>query len=387
MPYKEIINLLRIFTVFQIFLVCGFLLFHSQKNSTKNYLLALIISSKALCLLDLLLRSNYTVVFKYTSNILMFGSLFQWILGPALYFYTINLTTNQNYSFKPKHLLHLIPFLVNLIFIIFAFHIYGYQTKLLILQRRFPFPTEWENFFDCGNFIQIVIYGIFSLRVLSHALEEIYKYNSQSVDRNLFYLKFFIWDIIVVWGINILPIFFPILQFFNGVIRIGTALNIFFIANALVYQGLRFPQIFCDESSSRQKYERNLLTEKEKDQYSKKLLEFMTAKKPYLNPTLSLADLASQVNIPSYVLSQVLNVVLKQNFYDFINHYRVKESKSLLRSASNDGKTILEVLYASGFNSKSVYNAAFKKHAGTTPREFKKLLLSEPHHDNISSFS
>ncbi|GAH31414.1 unnamed protein product, partial [marine sediment metagenome] len=39
----------------------------------------------------------------------------------------------------------------------------------------------------------------------------------------------------------------------------------------------------------------------------------------------------------------------------------------------SDKKTILEILYETGFNSKSVFNTAFKKHAGTTPTQFRKL--------------
>jgi len=377
MPYKEIVNLLRLFTVLQIFLVCGILLFHSQKKSTKNYLLAIIISSKAFTLLDALLISNYQIVFKYASNLLMLGSLFQLLLGPALYYFTINLTSNQNYSFKKHHLFHLIPFFFCVGFMIFHYHIYDYGTKLLLIKNSFPYKESWFPYLDYGIFFHYTIYGIFSLYILSKAREEICNISSLSVDRNLFYLKFVIIDLFVVFFLNT-HTFIPMPRAFWIGLRIGTALNIFIIANAIVYQGLRFPEIFHGEHSNRQKYEKNQLTEQEKDRYSKRLLEFMATQKPYLNPTLSLADLASQLKIPSYALSQVLNVVLKKNFYDFINHYRVEESKALLRSISDDGKSVLETLYASGFNSKSVFNAAFKKHTGITPRRFKKLSLSEP---------
>jgi len=75
----------------------------------------------------------------------------------------------------------------------------------------------------------------------------------------------------------------------------GTVLNIFFIANAIVYGGLKFPHIFGIEDAGRQKYEKNLLSEAEKEHYGRKLLEFMETRKPYLEPTLSLSDLATQL--------------------------------------------------------------------------------------------
>jgi AraC-like DNA-binding protein len=60
-----------------------------------------------------------------------------------------------------------------------------------------------------------------------------------------------------------------------------------------------------------------------------------------------------------------------QNFRDFINKYRIEESKFLLKNKSNGNKTILEIAYEVGFNSKSAFNAAFKKFTGLTPKEYR----------------
>lgn len=68
----------------------------------------------------------------------------------------------------------------------------------------------------------------------------------------------------------------------------------------------------------------------------------------------------------------MINEGLNQNFYDFINYHRVKESERLLREPDSDFKTVLEVLFEVGFNSKSSFNTAFKKINGVTPTQFKK---------------
>jgi len=83
--------------------------------------------------------------------------------------------------------------------------------------------------------------------------------------------------------------------------------------------------------------------------------------------------LANELKMPSFVLSQVLNITAKQNFYEFINNYRIQESKRLLTSSTENNKTILEILYKCGFNSKSVFNSAFRKYTNMTPSEFKKF--------------
>ena len=74
----------------------------------------------------------------------------------------------------------------------------------------------------------------------------------------------------------------------------------------------------------------------------------------------------------SYHLSQLLNENLNQKFYDFVNGYRVEEAKRALFDPANDHLTILAVALEAGFSSKSAFNAAFKKFAGTTPSDFRK---------------
>jgi len=99
----------------------------------------------------------------------------------------------------------------------------------------------------------------------------------------------------------------------------------------------------------------------------------METQKPYLDPTLCLNNLAEKLAIPTHHLSQVLNICLNQNFFDFINSYRIKESRRLLSEQDPRKKTIIEILYQTGFNSKSVFNVAFKKYTGMTPSQFRKL--------------
>jgi AraC-like DNA-binding protein len=365
------LGIIRVATVLQIGLLSLFLLFHKGVNNKQNALLALFIISKACFLIDALLIAYYSVVMQYSSNLIMIGTSFQLIIGPAL-FYTIVVTTDREFHFKIIHLLHFVPFLLLAGFIFFNYHIYPWHYKLSLFQHGFPYSTSWFRPITTFIYTQFTIYGLSALIILSRRKEEIYKFSSLSIEKNIAYLKFIVVDFIVVWGINIVSMY---VQFGHAgwmVLQTATVFNIFFIANLIVYQGLKFPQIFHGDGSERQKYARNVLSDGEKNGYVNKILACMAADKPYLNPELSLSDFAARLALPSHVVSQILNSEFKKNFYDFVNSYRIEESKNLLIDPSDGKNSILSVLYGSGFNSKSVFNAAFKKHTGMTPREFKK---------------
>jgi AraC-like DNA-binding protein len=374
--YYDILNLFKFFTVFQIFLVSIFLLSHSQRASKKNLLLVTFIMSKALFVGDTLLITFHDRLSLWMLNFVCLGSWFQLLLGPAMYF-IMTATTNSNFRFKPVHSLHLVPFLLHLGFVVSQYHVLPVEAKMQLLQNWYPWSASWSKLSALGIYSHFTIYGLIALSVLSKAKKYTYSFNSQSVERNIFYLKFLIYDFIVVWGINIVSMYVPFGQIAGRILQAATVFNIFFIANAIVYQGLKFPSLFLDEPENRSKYEKNLLSEGEKEQYVKKIHEYVLNYKPYLNPTLSLSDLADQLALPPYVISQVLNMKLNQNFYNFINQFRIEESKQILSTLKESEKSILEVLYQCGFNSKSVFNSAFKRHTGMTPREFKKHTLAQ----------
>lgn len=120
-------------------------------------------------------------------------------------------------------------------------------------------------------------------------------------------------------------------------------------------------------------YFHNNISEEEVTATHKKLLEVMVSQKPYLDNSLNLAKLAAQNYTTTHQLSQAINQKEGKNFNDFINSYRVEEAKTRLKSIDFQNFTIEAIGQECGFNSKSTFYAAFKKFAGTTPTEFRKL--------------
>jgi AraC-like DNA-binding protein len=162
---------------------------------------------------------------------------------------------------------------------------------------------------------------------------------------------------------------------FSRELLLLSRLVLFLFINLLVYKAMKQPQLFT-RIAVRKGPLKPSLSESVAGIYEKQLLEYMELEKPYLNPDLTLVELSERVSIPPRSLSEVINSRLGRNFYDFINSYRVSESQRLLSSASQDRKTVLEVLYEVGFNSKSVFNDSFKKMVGMTPSEFKKRQIA-----------
>ncbi len=73
------------------------------------------------------------------------------------------------------------------------------------------------------------------------------------------------------------------------------------------------------------------------------------------------------------VTSEVINTQLKLKFFDYINQYRVEQVKKDLLDPQKQNLTFLSIGIDAGFNSKSSFNAIFKKHSGKTPSEFRKM--------------
>lgn len=96
----------------------------------------------------------------------------------------------------------------------------------------------------------------------------------------------------------------------------------------------------------------------------------MQEAQPYLNPGLSLSELAEQVQLPSHQLSKVINDGFEKNFFDYVNSYRIEAFKQRIRSGAHRERTILSLALEAGFNSKTAFNRAFKKYTGQTPREY-----------------
>lgn len=113
-------------------------------------------------------------------------------------------------------------------------------------------------------------------------------------------------------------------------------------------------------------------TLREIDHFTQELAAKMREDKPYLNPALSLRELADSLELHPNKLSWLINESIGQNFNTYINAFRLEAFKALAKDPKNRHLTLLGLAYDSGFNSKTVFNSYFKKVEGMTPRAWLK---------------
>jgi AraC-like DNA-binding protein len=100
-----------------------------------------------------------------------------------------------------------------------------------------------------------------------------------------------------------------------------------------------------------------------------KLLTLMATEQPWLEPELTLTELAQRLRTNPGMLSKVINMGCGQNFNDFVNTYRVAEARRKLADPRFGHYSLVGVALESGFNSKSTFNRVFKKLLGQAPSE------------------
>jgi len=120
-----------------------------------------------------------------------------------------------------------------------------------------------------------------------------------------------------------------------------------------------------------------LLSEEEAQSLQHKLEANLTEQQPFLNPELTLRDLAGAIGTSEKKLSYLLNQKMETSFYEFVNSYRVEEFKRVVSQPENQKLSILGVAQNCGFSSKSSFYRTFKSHVGVSPSQFLKKLQQE----------
>ena len=135
----------------------------------------------------------------------------------------------------------------------------------------------------------------------------------------------------------------------------------------------------CADTPANQpaKYRRSAISIEDAGRFRVQLMKAMEEEQLYLDCELTLPDLARETGLTPHQVSQVLNGQMNQNFFSFVNNYRIQLAKDLM--SREDGRTmpIVELAVEVGFKSKSSFYDAFKKATQMTPTQFKKGLATD----------
>jgi AraC-like DNA-binding protein len=350
------------------YLVLAALMATRQRGKLVSHrLLAAFLLAKALTLLDWLLYRFFDAAAAWNPHIFVVGETFVFLLPPLLYLYTRSLL-HRDFALAPRHLVHAIPFALAQLFLAFRFYPASAEAKRQMLSP-YTVVRGWEAT------LRSIIVDVQFLTYVGGALLLIAGYQRALAQSHSTLEKTsLVWLRTVLVGYTVINLPFLAKHFiyvFTGgfnesLIFVHVLGNLAFVT-ALVVLGLHHSQAFAGLEPPA-KYGRALIPEEEREQLLAGLRQVMERDQPFLEPSLTLQELAGRLSVSQHQLSQVLNDGLGQSFYDFVNGYRVRESQ---RRLARGDRTVLEVLYESGFSSKSTFNATFKKHTGMTPTQYR----------------
>ena len=387
------------------------LLLGRHGNKKANRILAILVVFYSIFIINSILFKNQ-MLFRHPQIVIALDGL-PFLFGPLHFLYAKYLIAS-NKKFSAKEWLHFIPFIIYKVYNIPAYFVSEQELITYIKGWEItgrPFFLDFSGWVICVQGLTYMVLTIILIKKYNIRLKEVYstidKINLNWL-RNITYMTFFIWIVVFVENM-LIQAGREILGGKLDIISLLTAIFIYIMG----YLGLSKSEIFSqllvpdgnnflsgreypvtgnedtvNKSTRREmineeialsdspKYEKSGLSLEKARTYLNRLLYLMEQEKPFQKSELTLQQLSDKLSISTHNLSQVINTQLKQNFFDFVNQYRVEEVKRALGSPEKQHLKILSIALDAGFNSKTSFNTIFKKFTDQTPSEYRKYSLA-----------
>ncbi|HMN32948.1 MAG TPA: helix-turn-helix domain-containing protein [Chitinophagaceae bacterium] len=297
------------------------------------------------------------------------------LFNPALYLYIRSLT-NKNFKLNFFQFLHFIPYL--------AFKVLSYILKEPFSMNTFFNVDEnliYRMMFGTATTISCVVYSILSLRIV-HIHRMKLQNEHSNIDENdnitwvLFVSIFYVVYCIVAFIIALLAYFtssYPLSpHFYNYSVLL-------FLIYILSFYGLyqhRLSPIALAQDHNKIPYQNSSLSNDLKQQIKVKIEQLIVHEKLYLDSNLNMDMLSNKLKIPKYQITEVLNTVIGQNFFQYVNYHRVEAVKEMLSNKKNL-YSIEAIGYECGFSSKSSFYTVFKNLTGKTPVAYRNTIKTD----------
>lgn len=374
------LNTIALITVFVILLFAFFLLTVPTKSKLKNRLFAGLLLLSAFDLSSFF-SENY---FYSTLSFEVFRMTASLLIMPVFYLY-VKSVCYSDFKLKQGDLALIIPFVFANLILIPRFY-FANAIESTYVFEHFKQMSEIRFFYVLVE-LQYVFYIVLIFRILKR-YKEIYLENFTNSDNSSYKWLF---------QMTILFLMAHAVVFFKSLIRytdyhallngsnviigiVALFISCWFVLKALnnpeLFKGVDSTMLLVNEAINK----KVVLVKEDLSENSKspeiisqiaQVKKYVSENEPYLDPSLTIQELSKQVNIPVRDLSVLINHHMDKHFFDFINEYRIEKAKEILKDASKSKVTVLEILYEVGFNSKSSFNTAFKKHTNQTPTEFR----------------
>jgi AraC-like DNA-binding protein len=363
-----IADILNSITVSQLLLLAAFLLLNWKKRKSNKFL-ALLFIVESFVIIDILIWRYLPWSLENIAQVIFLPHMFSKMWGASLLFYVMSMTSSS-FIFRKRDLLHAIPMLSYGVFIFFSYYLYpSFIRKDMLLQGLVVTRTDMIVITLLTQIINIsyIIFSIVRLKRYSAGLKKFY---SSTDKKSLTWLWFVVVGFLIFWVAATVH--------YSMFLIFGTNIAVINLADPIIYMlscvitinGLKTPELFIADEN-RKKYQKYPMNDARKKEYMERLDAVMKSGKPHFEPELTLSGLSEKTMIPERYLSQIINDVMGRNFYDYVNEFRIKEAMRLLEKNDSD-MNVLEILLESGFNSKSAFNAVFRKVTGMSPSEYKR---------------
>jgi AraC-like DNA-binding protein len=311
------------------------------------------------------------------------------LVAPLHFLYTKYLVARVD-NFARRDWLHFAPAVIAEVVIIAAAISFP-KADTEITSRNAELVPAGFRIYNWALIASGIAYTAASLRILLKYQGTIKKIASSLESVRLGWLMYLTIAVMTVWTMFFIE---------NTLMTFGVNLSNFVITSvcgglyvfAIGYYGLLKSEVFAapsvestmheiyqaasEETRTMGKYEKSGLDEETSTSIMTRLLELMKDKKPFTDPSLTLAQLAALLSVSPHNLSEVINTKARQNFYDFVNGYRIEQVKKDLSDPGKKNLKILSIAFDAGFNSKASFNAIFKDTTGTTPSEYRNRVLN-----------
>lgn len=372
--HVSLTDILLITSIVQSLALATFLLLPENIRVVSNQLLAVTLISFAAGLGEFFLYGAGLAV-QYPS-LAYLGTLVGLLQAGTLYLYARSLM-RRDFRLRPRHAVHTLLFWVVAAIFVVEYYLQPSEVKLQILLRRDHPGVLTSPLLAVAIHAVVLAYLYATIRAIDRYGTGIRWIFSNVENKQLSWLKALLLGYSMVWLVNL--IYCLAAHIFKHLAEahlvVGFAgITGFLFVNYLLVHALRQPVIFAglsaeeaalvenvDACSAGSTYDQGLKT---------RLERHMSEQRPHLDSNLTVAQLARRLNATPRELSQVINQGFGQNFFEFISAYRVEEAKARLADPGNRD-SILDLMYDAGFNSKSVFNTAFKRATGMTPSQYR----------------
>lgn len=365
------LDLIRVLAVVAVAvsLILGVFLFTvSTRHKLSNVLLAAFILINGLDL-SMLFLGQWLQQYPGALVLLITVSLLN---NPVFYLYARS-ACDSDFRLRLVHLWHAVPFILINVELIPRFYLVGHGEKLGMLESYASIP-ELGWMIVIGN-LQFVYY-ITAIFLVLKKYRKLYRENY--ADPAIITYRWLFQLALVDTVAHSIVLAKDLLKLGNwgswsNSLQLLVGINAVFILCWFVFKALYNPDLFRGVSFHLEPLRRQVVTaiDGQTRQKIDLLKTYMLEREPFLDPSLTIQQLARQLKMPMKELSVLINLHLGQHFFDFVNGYRVRKAMELLRDDQQRERTVQEIFYEVGFNSKSSFNTAFKKLTNLTPRQYR----------------